>query len=489
MKTRHSCATVLACAVLAVCPSVLNAATIYACRFNTIGTIRIVSATTICSQYETKIFWEVQGPPGPQGTQGTQGPQGQQGVQGPQGPAGPQGPQGPPGSGGLTTDQTLYNTWGGYQAFNSNTTGQGNEAVGQAALFSNTTGTFNSAFGLDALRLNTTGDTNNAFGNAALYNNDSGRGNSAFGWEALFSNTNGAGNNAFGEQALFFNTSGYNNNAFGTGALGSNVGGWENQAFGYTALNRNTTGSYNSAVGYSALFSNTTAFGNTALGAVSLASVDTGNYNIGIGYNAGSNLTNGNYNIDIGSAGVAGEANVTRIGEVGTQTAAYIAGISGVNVSGGSAVVVNANGQLGTVSSSRRYKKDIEPMGEASERLYQLRPVKFRYKTADVGGQNPVQFGLIAEEVADVLPQLVVRGKDGQPESVAYHLLPAMLLSELQKQHRKVLELEQQLENQTRQLTDVNSEVDELRTAVRRLVASRPTDDAVRASFILPQGR
>ena len=400
-------------------------------------------------------------------------------------------PQGPAGSGGLTTDQTLSNTWGGYQAFNSNTTGVGNEAVGQTALFSNTTGNFNSAFGLDALRLNTTGDTNNAFGNAALYNNDTGRGNSAFGWEALFSNTNGAGNNAFGEGALFFNTSGYNNNAFGSGALGSNVSGWENQAVGYTAMNRNTTGSYNSAVGYSALFSNTTAFGNTALGAAALSNVDTGNYNIGLGYSAGSNLTYGNYNIDIGAAGVAAEANTIRIGEVGTQTAAYIAGISGVNVSGGSAVVVNANGQLGTVSSSRRYKKDIEPMGEASERLYQLRPVKFRYKTADVGGQNPLQFGLIAEEVAEVLPELVVRGKDGRPETVAYHLLPAMLLSELQKEHRKVLELKQQLENQTRQLTDVNAQVDELRTAVRKLAASQleGSDNSVRASFVLPQVR
>jgi len=359
----------------------------------------------------------------------------------------------------LVSDQTLDNLFGGYQAFNSNSTGTLNSAVGISALYSNTTGSANSAFGL-----------------SALYHNVSGQSNNAFGWGALFSNVNGWENSAFGQDALFFNTSGSDNSAFGEVALQSNTTGSENSAFGHFTMLKNTTGTYNSAFGYGALGSNTTGWGNSALGVGALGGVTTGNYNIGLGQQAGSSLDIGNYNIDIGNAGAAGEYNTIRIGTQGTvfgglgQIATYIAGINGVTTGlAGAAVVVDANGQLGTISSSRRYKEDIRPMGEASDRLYQLRPVTFRYKTADAQGQKPLQFGLVAEEVAEAFPDLVVPGKDGQPQTVAYHVLPAMLLNELQKEHREVLAQQEQLVAQGRLIDDVNGKVAELAQLKQRV--------------------
>jgi hypothetical protein len=342
----------------------------------------------------------------------------------------------------------LSNTSGGNQALNSNTTGQGNEAIGQATLFSNTTGESNNAFGLNA----------------------------------LFSNVDGAQNAAFGTRALF-----------------SNTNGGANSAFGHETLRLNTTGTYNSAVGWQALEVNTDGRANTAMGAFALTSVNNlGGNNIGIGYCSGCDLTGGSNNIDIGNIGLAGESNTIRIGTgqfgsgtpVCCQTQTYIAGIDGANVVG-SAVMVDANGQLGVVSSSRRYKTDVQPMGDVSARLYQLRPVTFHYKAADARGEHPLQFGLVAEEVSEVLPELVVRNKDGQPESVAYHLLPAMLLSELQKQYRKELAQEQQLAAQARQLAEVNTQVDELRRQVRQLAERQQenSDGSVRAGVALPRLR
>jgi trimeric autotransporter adhesin len=123
---------------------------------------------------------------------------------------------------------------------------------------------------------------------------------------------------------------------------------------------------------------------------------------------------------------------------LGTQSAAFIAAVAGTNISGGTAIVVSGTGPLGVVSSSRRYKEIIQPMGDVSKRLYNLRPVTFRYKETNADGTKPYQVGLIAEEVAEVLPQLVVYNSDGQPESVAYHLMPSMLLNELKKQHEVV---------------------------------------------------
>jgi len=188
---------------------------------------------------------------------------------------------------------------------------------------------------------------------------------------------------------------------------------------------------------------------NTAVGQAALYELGVGSSNVALGMNAGYALVNGNNNVYLGSTGdqsAPNESNTIRIGNMvadgmgsAPHTKTYIAGVYGATTAlSGSAVVVDANGQLGTVLSSRRYKEDINAMGSASERLYQLRPVTFRYKQADRTGAKPIQFGLIAEEVAEVFPELVVYNKDGKPETVAYHLLSGLLLNELQKEHATV---------------------------------------------------
>jgi trimeric autotransporter adhesin len=186
------------------------------------------------------------------------------------------------------------------------------------------------------------------------------------------------------------------------------------------------------------------ALGSVALlgatGTDALYSNTTGSTNIAVGYKAGYNLTTGSNNIDIGSPGVAAESGIIRIGTItgttSTQSAAYVAGIYGVKTgTAGTAVFIDSSGQLGTVSSSRRYKEDVQPMEDVSERLFKLRPVKFRYKKADTSGQKPIQYGLIAEEVAAVYPELVVRdATTGRVDGVRYDELAPLLLNELQKQ-------------------------------------------------------
>jgi hypothetical protein len=311
----------------------------------------------------------------------------------------------------------------GYQAMVSNLGGNDNVAVGNAALYMNNAGADNVAVGFQALYSNTTGMENSASGTNALYSNTTGNRNNASGEGALYNNTTANDNNAMGANALYDNTTGTLNNAMGNFAMEYNTTGNNNNAVGYGAMLRNTIGSDNSAQGYFALENNT-----------------SGNLNIGVGYEAGVNQTTGNQNIYIGNPGVAAESHMIRIGSstgVSTQSAVFIAGISG-NVQTGGTVVVTASGQLGVASSSRRYKQDIEPLGDASERLYELRPVKFRYIKPDEQGQKPLQFGLIAEEVADVLPELVYRNADGKVEGVRYDELAPILVREVQKQRQQL---------------------------------------------------
>jgi len=194
------------------------------------------------------------------------------------------------------------------------------------------------------------------------------------------------------------------------------------------------TADNNTGIGANALQGNTGGTGNTATGFDALVNNATGSENIAIGFNAGTNLTSGSNNIDIGNVGVVGESNVIRIGTKGTQTRTLIAGISGTPIFVGSQVLVNSNGRLGIAASSARFKRDIRDMGDASGRLMKLRPVTFRYKEDPNG---TMEYGLVAEEVARIYPELVTNGDDGKPETVAYHLLPAMLLNELQKQVRE----------------------------------------------------
>ncbi|MCC7240964.1 MAG: tail fiber domain-containing protein [Acidobacteria bacterium] len=282
-------------------------------------------------------------------------------------------------------------------------TGGGNTAVGMFALGSNTSGFSSTAMGTETLRSNITGDSNTAMGFQALRTSSTGRRNTAVGAYALYSATSAESNSALGAGALYYNQTG-----------NSNV------AVGRNALNQNMLGGSNTAVGSGAL-SNTTGAGNIAIGS-----------------DAGGNLTNGILNIAIGHPGIAGETQTTRIGE--SQTRTFISGIRGVTpgTSGAIAVLIDSNGQLGTVSSSRRTKEDIRDMGDASAGLFRLRPVAFRYIQPYADGSKPLDYGLIAEEVAEVYPDLVVRDQAGEAETVQYHKLVPMLLNELQRQQREI---------------------------------------------------
>jgi hypothetical protein len=297
----------------------------------------------------------------------------------------------------------------------------------------------NTVLGNDAL-LNNTGISNTATGHAALESNTTGSFNTANGAYALDLNTTGDNNTANGYHALFWNTTGSDNTATGFAALSYNTTGKNNTANGELALYGNTTGDNNTAAGYYALFSNTTGNQNTATGISALNLNTTGINNIALGFEAGRNLTTGSNNIDIGNAGVAGESNRIRIGTVGTQKATFIAGITGATVPGGVGVIVGNNGKLGTVVSSERFKDNVQPMDKASEAIHALKPVSFRYKQ-NLDPDGIPQFGLVAEEVEKVNPDLVARDDHGKPYAVRYEAVNAMLLNEFLKEHRTVQEL------------------------------------------------
>ena len=313
----------------------------------------------------------------------------------------------------------------------------GNTAEGQAALFSLTIGGFNTGVGYLSLRSNTTGSLNTAIGAGTLLANTTASENTAIGAGALLSNT-GTLNTANGAFALFSNTTGNANTANGDRALFSNTTGDSNTAIGFHALFSTTTGISNTANGSYALNNNTTGLLNTADGSGALAGNTTGDNNIALGSSAGHNLTTGSNNIDIGNDGVAGESSTIRIGSVQTKT--FIAGIRGVTtINSAIPVLIDTVGQLGTTSSSRRFKKHIKPMDQASESIHALKPVTFHYKS---DSNSTPQFGLIAEEVARVNPDLVVRDENGEIYTVRYDAVNAMLLNEFLKEHRKVQELQ-----------------------------------------------
>ena len=373
-----------------------------------------------------------------------------------------------------------FNTAEGQNALFSLTTGSANTAVGWYSLFSNTDRSFNTgvgagtlvlnigeqntATGAAALLLNTTGSFNTANGALALLNNTEGIQNTATGESALYSNTTGGANTAIGNSALERNTTGGANTANGVSALFSNTTGNENTATGISALSSNTTGYRNTANGRSALAFNTTGFLNTANGYQALLN-NTGSGNTALGYLAGSNLTTGDDNICIGNVGVAGDGGTIRIGEpfIG---ATYIAGISGQTAPGGAAVFVNGDGKLGTSTSSARFKDEIKPMAEASEALFALQTVTFRYKK-EIDPQGIPQFGLVAEEVEKVNPDLIIRDQEGTPHTVRYEQINAMLLNEFLKEHRKneeqeatIARLEKQVEALTAGLQKVSAQLE-----------------------------
>jgi hypothetical protein len=318
----------------------------------------------------------------------------------------------PPPDGGYPNQTTAE----GEDALLHLSTGEGNTAVGFHALHDDSTGYFNTAVGADALSNNTIGILNTATGHAALSSDTNGSGNVANGLAALFSNTHGSGNVAVGFETMLLNTSGQLNTAVGGSALLANRTGNNNNAFGQSALINNT-----------------------------------GSFNIAIGSNAGYNLTTGHNNIDIGNRGVAGEWNTIRIGIQARQNATYMAGIYGGTAPGGITVVIDADGHLGTATSSARFKDEIRPMNTASEAIYDLRPVTFHYKP-QLDPKAVPQFGLVAEDVEAVNPDLVAHDKEGKPYSVRYEAVNAMLLNEFLKEHRKVQELEANAAKQQKQI-------------------------------------
>jgi len=392
------------------------------------------------------------------------------------------------------------NTAIGFQALLNNTNPNGNTAIGSNALANNFNGGFNTATGDGALFSNLIGYYNTANGAFfALEGNTTGSFNTANGFATLFSNTTGDGNTANGYEALINNTTGRSNTAngfmrslttqpaastrplvtkrsiaihpaattqpLGVRALGGGSGSF-NTATGVDALSNNTTAYHNTATGYQALFTNTTGIQNTANGAGALSRNTTGNgnvaegigalqnntgsFNVAIGYNAGVSLTTGRDNIDISAAGAAGESNTIRIGNT-KQTATFVGGIRGITTGNANAVpvLIDSAGQLGTASSSCRFKHEIKPMDKTSEAIFTLKPVTFQYKSDRTA--TP-QFGLIAEEVAAVNPNLVVRDENGEIYTVRYEAVNAMLLNEFLKEHRHVQEQDAIITRQQRQI-------------------------------------
>jgi hypothetical protein len=334
-----------------------------------------------------------------------------------------------------------------------------------------TTSVFVVAFGLACFGLSTTVQAvspapdggypgnNTAEGANALFNLTTGFSNTANGYQALFTNSSGSGNTATGYNALFSNN-GSSNTADGSGALHSNTGSF-NTAIGNDALNHNTTSEDNTAVGYQALFQNkssTFGNGNTAIGFQALLSNSSGTFNIALGYQAGHKLTTGFSNIDIGNDGVAGESDTIRIGTAGTQTAAFIAGINSAMISG-TPVVVDSSGQLGVAPSSARFKEAIKPMDNASEAILALKPVTFRYKN-ELDPDKIPQFGLVAEEVEKVNPDLVARDAEGKVYTVRYEAVNAMLLNEFLKARRQIDAQQKEIEALTAGLQKVSAQLE-----------------------------
>jgi hypothetical protein len=324
---------------------------------------------------------------------------------------------------------------------------------------------------------------NTAMGSQALYSLSSGGGNTAAGNGALASNTTGSYNTAAGDYALVANTEGNANTAAGWGALAYNTTGFDNTACGFDALTNNTEGNSNTASGSEALVNNRTGRNNVAIGRSALRVNTEGRNNIAIGWYAGRRTT-GNDNILLAHKGVLGESQTMRLGVKGTADVAgsgvirtYIAGIKGVTTGlPGSAVMIDANGQLGTISSSRELKENIRPMGTASERLLALRPVTFQYRQANEDGSKPIQFGLIAEDVAEVFPELVIYNEEGKPETVAYHLLATLLLNEFQKAHniaqQQAIRIAE-LEDQSAELAQLKQQVAVMAEAIEKLNRTR----------------
>ena len=354
------------------------------------------------------------------------------------------------------------NTGVGYKALFSNISGDKATAIGSQALFSNTTGNENVAVGFNTLFTNKDGNRNTGMGYRTLAFNESGNDNTATGWNALFNNRGTASNNtADGSEALLHNNSGLDNTAVGAFALQSNVSAFTNAAVGtFAAQNNDSSGNgtavFNTAVGGFALQANVDGGSNTAVGAGAMENADGGNNNTAVGEIAGVNLT-GSSSTCLGASTCSGTSSASNVVCLGAFAAgenfsnrAYIPNVGQFtqNFSAGVVEFVTvrlSDGKLGHSVSSRRYKEDIKPMGDASELIYKLNPMTFRYKEVDVDPKKGPQrqnldYGLIAEDVAEVDPKLAIRDGKGQIESLRYMAIYNMMLNEFLKEHKKVEE-------------------------------------------------
>ncbi len=371
-----------------------------------------------------------------------------------------------------------FTTAEGCNALAGLTTGAGNTGVGWFALFSAGASNFNTGIGGGALVLNT-GDSNTAVGAAALLLNTTGENNTAVGTDALVFNAVGFNNTAVGFFALENNTSSGNtglgsgdttvgvlslsanihgdlNTAVGLAALQNTVNS-DNTAVGAGALSLNTIGAGNTAVGHSALHDDVIGGSNTAIGSGALEHALAG-FNIGVGPNAGSAVVNSHDVICIGSPGAE------------VNDSCFIGNIRGVttDLNDAVAVLIDSAGQLGTMSSSQRFKKDIKPMETTSDSILSLKPVTFHYKSDK---SNTPQFGLIAEEVAKVNPNLVVHDKDGQIYTVRYEAVNAMLLNEFLKEHKKVQDLEGTVAQQQKGMEVLTAQLREQAAQIQKVSA------------------
>jgi hypothetical protein len=308
--------------------------------------------------------------------------------------------------------------------------------------------------------------------------------NTCIGERALQANTSGDFNTAIGSSALFSNKSGNYNTANGQVSLNSNTRGNANTASGAGALYSNTLGNYNTAAGAGAMSSNTTGEQNVAIGGKAGSAWTTGKNNIALGYGAGMKQVAGSNNISIGGPGEAADNGVIRIGDKQKQVRTFVAGIQTNVISNGIPVVVNSAGQLGISQSvgSLRYKQNIQSMGDVAGILMQLRPVTYRYMEAQEDGSRPLQYGLIAEEVEKVIPELVIHDEEGVPEGVAYQVLPSLLLNEYQKQNRKLVATETKLEAPETRLEALESELAAMKLMLSRLASAQPGQVAVALS-------
>jgi hypothetical protein len=448
------------------------------------------------------------GPPGAAGAQGNAGATGAQGGKGEQGPVGPA--TGPAGGAlvgtypnpalnvnggdngiaacrngealvaltglamlscgpGVFTDAKGDVGTGGL-AFAHLITGQGNTAFGRGTLQNVTTGTSNSAVGDSALRGNTGGSANSALGSQALVTDTTGIRNTAVGEAALGAN-NGDDNTGLGRAALADNTTGFANTAIGRDSAFHITVGGQNVAIGHDALLNDQSGGFNVAVGQGAL-SGATSSNNTAVGQFALAGVTSGGANIAVGQNAGANYNaSESGDILIGNLGITGESTTTRLGDPAVQNKAFIAGIRGITTANNNAVpvLIDSNGQLGTTSSSARFKTDIRPL--SPDRLMRLRPVSFHYRQYMGTAQDRPEYGLIAEQVARVYPSLVANDAVGRPYSVRYQDLPPLLLAQAQRQQREIDAQCRQIASLRRQrdrIAHIEKEVTALRRHARR---------------------